>query len=919
MILACHNLNKSFGDHLIVRDGSFHVEDREKAALVGVNGAGKSTIFKMIVGELPLDGGDVILTKGKTLGYLAQHQNLDTQNTIYEELKTAKSDIISLEEQIRSIELELKSLTGDELNTRLNTYNRLMSEFENKNGYAYESEITGVLKGLGFTEEDFSKPTDTLSGGQKTRVSLGKLLLTKPDILLLDEPTNHLDLNSISWLETYLLNYPGAVLIVSHDRFFLNRVVTKVIEIEHGSVRMYDGNYKAYAQKKQMIRDAQLKEYLNQQREIKHQEAVIEKLRSFNREKSIKRAESREKLLSKITPVEKPAEAVKEMHFTLEPSEISGNDVLSIQSLGKQFDSQVLFRDISFEIKRGEHVAIIGDNGTGKTTLLKILNQVVEPDTGSFTLGSKVQIGYYDQEHHVLHNEKTIFDEISDDYPTLTNTQIRNTLAAFQFTGDDVYKLIRDLSGGEKGRVSLAKLMLSEANFLILDEPTNHLDMESISWLETYLLNYPGAVFIVSHDRYFLDKVVTKVVEIEAGNMRMYSGNYSAYALKKAQLRDAQYKAYLNQQRDIKHQEAVIAKLKSFNREKSIKRAESREKMLDKVQRIDKPQEIQNQMRISLEPRFVSGNDVLTVESLSKSFPGQTLFSDISFEIKRGERVALIGNNGTGKTTMLKIINGLIDADSGRFTLGSKVQIGYYDQEHHVLHMEKTIFEEISDAYPTLTETEIRNMLAAFLFTGDDVFKLISALSGGERGRVSLAKLMLSEANFLILDEPTNHLDIASKEILEEALNSYTGTVFYVSHDRYFINQTATRILDLTNQAIVNYIGDYDYYLEKKEELTEKYAPAAAQAVTEAKQASDNKLSWQQQKEEQARQRKRENELKKVEARIEELETRDKEIDETMILPDICTNVAECAKLSKEKAAITEELEGLYEKWEELA
>ena len=399
----------------------------------------------------------------------------------------------------------------------------------------------------------------------------------------------------------------------------------------------------------------------------------------------------------------------------------------------------------------------------------------------------------------------------------------------------------------------------------------------------------------------------------------MYSGNYSAYALKKAQLRDAQYKAYLNQQRDIKHQEAVIAKLKSFNREKSIKRAESREKMLDKVQRIEKPLEIQNQMRISLEPRYISGNDVLTVEGLSKAFPGQTLFSNISFDIKRGERVALIGNNGTGKTTMLKILNGLVDADSGRFALGSKVQIGYYDQEHHVLHMEKTIFQEISDTYPTLTETEIRNMLAAFLFTGDDVFKLISALSGGERGRVSLAKLMLSEANFLILDEPTNHLDIASKEILEEALNSYTGTVLYVSHDRYFINQTATRILDLTNQAIVNYIGDYDYYLEKREELTEKYAPAAAQAEAEVKQTSDNKLSWQQQKEEQARQRKRENELKKVEARIEELETRDKEIDETMVLPEICTNVAECARLSKEKTAITEELEGLYEKWEELA
>ena len=412
--------------------------------------------------------------------------------------------------------------------------------------------------------------------------------------------------------------------------------------------------------------------------------------------------------------------------------------------------------------------------------------------------------------------------------------------------------------------------------------------------------------------------LIHDIVEIEAGEMRIYSGNYSAYALKKAQLRDAQYKAYLNQQREIRHQEAVITKLRSFNREKSIKRAESREKLLNKMQRVEKPVEVQNQMRISLEPRLISGNDVLSVENLSKSFPGQTLFTDISFEIKRGERIALIGNNGTGKTTILKILNGIVDSDAGKFTLGSKVQIGYYDQEHHVLHMEKTIFQEISDTYPTLTETEIRNMLAAFLFTGDDVFKLISSLSGGERGRVSLAKLMLSEANFLILDEPTNHLDIASKEILEEALNSYTGTILYVSHDRYFINQTATRILDLTNQTIVNYIGDYDYYLEKRDEMTEKYAPAP-ETETEAKQVSDNKLSWQQQKEEQALKRKRENELKKVEARIEVLEARDREIDETMVLPDVCTNVAECTKLSREKAAIAEELETLYEQWEELA
>lgn len=642
MILACHNLKKAFGEHIIVKDGSFHIEEREKAAFVGVNGAGKSTILKMIIGEEPTDGGNIIITKGKTLGYLAQQQNLDSKNSIYEEVKTAKSDLIALEQQIRSIEHELKELSGSDLEARLDTYNRLMSEFESKNGYAYESEITGVLKGLGFTEDEFSKMTSTLSGGQKTRVSLGKLLLTKPDILLLDEPTNHLDLNSIAWLETYLLNYPGAVFIVSHDRFFLNRVVTKVVEIENGNLRMYSGNYKDYADKKKLIRDAQMKEYLKQQQEIKHQEAVIEKLRSFNREKSIKRAESREKLLDKITPVEKPMDVSTEIHFSLEPSCISGNDVLSIEHLSKQFDQQILFKDINFEIKRGEHVAIIGDNGTGKTTLLKILNGIVDADDGSFTLGTKVKIGYYDQEHHVLHDNKTIFEEISDDYPNLTNTQIRNTLAAFQFTADDVFKQIRDLSGGEKGRVSLAKLMLSEANFLILDEPTNH-------------------------------------------------------------------------------------------------------------------------------------------------------------------------------------------------------------------------------------------------------------------------------------------LDITSKEILEQALNDYTGTILYVSHDRYFINQTASRILELVNQSFVNYIGNYDYYLEKKEILTAAYttAPVASSnptaKTTASSTATESKLSWQEQKEAQAKERKRKNELKKTEERIAVLEERNLEIDELLTHEEIYSNSVKCQELANEKAANEEELESLYEKWEELA
>ena len=533
MILACHNLNKAFGEHTIVCDGSFHIEDREKAALVGINGAGKSTILKMIIGEEPLDGGDVILAKGKTLGYLAQRQDLTSGNTIYEEVKSAKADIFAMEAQIRSIEHELKHLEGEELQSRLETYNRLQSEFDARNGYACESEITGVLKGLGFTEDDFNKQTDTLSGGQKTRVSLGKLLLTSPDILLLDEPTNHLDLNSIAWLETYLINYSGAVFIVSHDRYFLNRVVTKVVEIDNAQVRMYLGNYKDYAMKKQQIRDAQLKEYMNQQREIKHQQAVIDKLKSFNREKSIKRAESREKALNKIDVLEKPTEYNADMRLSIEPEIISGNDVLTLKDVSKSFGNKSLFHGLSADIFREERVALIGPNGTGKTTLLKIICKKISNNGGTISLGAGVSIGYYDQAQDNLDDSKTIFDEISDAYPDLNNTKIRNTLAAFLFYGEDVFRPISSLSGGEKGRVSLAKLMLSHANFLILDEPTNHLDIQSKEILESAMNAYTGTILYVSHDRYFINKTATRILEISDHGLTSYPGNYQDYIAQK--------------------------------------------------------------------------------------------------------------------------------------------------------------------------------------------------------------------------------------------------------------------------------------------------------------------------------------------------------------------------------------------------
>lgn len=639
--------------------------------------------------------------------------------------------------------------------------------------------------------------------------------------------------------------------------------------------------------------------------------------------------------------------------------------ILACQNINKAFGTNIILKDASFHIEEKEKAAIVGINGAGKSTLLKIIMKQIPADSGDVILAKDRTIGYLAQ-HEAVSSGNTVYEELlevkkdifdlerhirtlelqmkSEDGAELEQTlelynrlntefeqkngyacksELVGVLKGLGFSENEFSKQVDTLSGGQKTRVALGKLLLAKPDLILLDEPTNHLDMQSIAWLENFLINYSGAVIIVAHDRYFLNRVVTKVVEIDHAKATTFLGNYSAYAEKKAQLRDAQLKAWMNQQREIRHQQEVIDKLKSFNREKSIKRAESREKMLGKMEVLDRPDTEVQELKLSLEPRFPSGNDVLTVEGLSKSFGEHTLFTDLDFEIKRGERVALIGNNGTGKTTILKIINQLLSADAGSFTLGSKVCIGYYDQEHHVLHMEKTLFEEISDDYPTLTNTEIRNVLAAFLFTGDDVFKRISDLSGGERGRVSLAKLMLSEANFLILDEPTNHLDIASKEILEEALNSYTGTVFYVSHDRYFINQTATRILELTNQAVVNYIGDYDYYLEKKEELTEKYAPVQQETVTVQETApataSEGKLTWQQQKEEQARKRKQEAELKKTEARIEELETRDKEIDETLVLPDVCTNVGRCAELSREKDKIQQELEELYEKWETLA
>ena len=539
MILNATNISKSFGSNEIIKDATFLVNEHEKVAIVGVNGAGKTTLLKILTGEESADSGSITLAKDAKLGYLRQINNVDSALSIIDELYTVIEPILNMEKRMSQMQEDMKHLTGSELEELYSSYTALTHSYELMDGYAAKSRVVGILKGLGFEEIDFDRKINTLSGGQKTRVFLAKLLLEEPDIILLDEPTNHLDLRSIEWLESYLLNYKGAVIIVSHDRYFLDKIVSKVIDIENGNVQMYLGNYTDFSNKKQMLLDAKMKEYLNQQQEIKHQEAVITKLKQFNREKSIKRAESRQKQLEKIERVEAPQTYSENMRLSLDISKESGKDVLTVHNLSKSFDQKKLFWDINFEIKRGERVAIIGDNGTGKTTLLKIINGLLEPDTGEVIYGSNVSVAYYDQEHQVLHMDKTLFDELSDTYPEMTNTQIRNILAAFLSTGEDVYKKIADLSGGERGRVSLVKLMLSKANFLLLDEPTNHLDIVSKDVLENALNNFPGTVCYVSHDRYFINKTATRILDLTENRLLNYIGNYDYYIEKREAVEEA--------------------------------------------------------------------------------------------------------------------------------------------------------------------------------------------------------------------------------------------------------------------------------------------------------------------------------------------------------------------------------------------
>ncbi len=618
MILQCSHINKAFNGEDILTDISFHINDTEKAAIVGVNGSGKSTLLKILMQEYEADGGDVIIRKDAVVGYLAQNQNFESGHTILEEMQDAKKEVIALEKQIQELTEQMNNATGDTLEALIRQCDTLRHRFEQMNGYAYQSELVGVLKGLGFESSDFTKPVDSLSGGEKTRVALAKMLLQEPDLILLDEPTNHLDMKAIRWLEGYLSGYKGAVVIVAHDRYFLDKIVTKVIEIRQHHALVFEGTYSQFSEKKQALLDTQMKQYLNQQAQIKHQEQVIAKLRSFNREKSIKRAESREKMLDKMERLEKPVEENSQMSLLFSPRIQSGNDVLDVHGLSKQFDQDVLFRDIDFELKRGERVAIIGDNGSGKTTLLKIINGLLDADAGSIHLGTNVEIGYYDQAHQVLHMEKTVFDEIQDTFPTMNNTQVRNTLAAFLFTNDDVFKQVKNLSGGERGRVSLAKLMLSDANFLILDEPTNHLDIDSKEILEHALNHFEGTVLFVSHDRYFINQTATRILDLTHQQIVSYIGNYDYYLEKKDAVEQAQLKPVEADATTTAKTAAQDTKLSWQQQKEEQARLRKKENAIHKIEEEIETLETRNDALDQQLTDPANGTDLVLLQSIAK-------------------------------------------------------------------------------------------------------------------------------------------------------------------------------------------------------------------------------------------------------------------------------------------------------------
>ena len=914
IILQGNKIERSFSGDVLFDNINIQVDEKDRIALVGRNGAGKSTLLKILVGEEAPTSGEINTKRDLSLSYLAQDSRFESENTIFDEMLHVFDDVRSMESRLRKMEMQMAELTGDAFDKLMSDYDRLSEEFRVKGGFTYEAEIKAILNGFKFDESMWQMKISELSGGQNTRLALAKMLLEKPELLVLDEPTNHLDIETIAWLENYLVNYQGALIIVSHDRYFLDKVATVTLDLTKHSLDRYVGNYSKFMDLKAEKLALEAKNYEKQAKEIAKLEDFVQ--RNLVRASTTKRAQARRKQLEKMERLDKPSAGQKSANMTFHADKVSGNVVLTVTDAAIGYDDQILSEPINIDVKKFDAIAIVGPNGIGKSTLIKSIVGQIPFIKGTSTYGANVEVGYYDQTQSNLTRTNTVLDELWNDFSTTPEVEIRNRLGAFLFSGDDVKKSVSMLSGGERARLLLAKLSMQNNNFLILDEPTNHLDIDSKEVLEDALIDFDGTLLFVSHDRYFLDKVATVTLDLTKHSLDRYVGNYSKFMDLKAEKLATEAKNFEKQQKEIAKLEDFVNR--NIVRASTTKRAQARRKQLEKMERLDKPTEGQKSANMTFHADKVSGNVVLTVRDAAIGYDDEILSEPISLDVKKMDAIAIVGPNGIGKTTFIKSVVGKLPFIKGTSTYGANVEVGYYDQTQSALTPSNTVLDELWNDFATTPEVEIRNRLGAFLFSGDDVKKSVSMLSGGEKARLLLAKLSMENNNFLILDEPTNHLDIDSKEVLENALIDFDGTLLFVSHDRYFINRVATKVMEISEDGATIYLGDYDYYLEKKAELEElaRLEAEENQVSEEVQVASAGASDYQAQKANQKEMRKLSRRIEQIENELETIEERLEEISAAMLETN---DVAELSDLQKELDDLSVSQEALMEEWSDLS
>ncbi|HAP11766.1 MAG TPA: energy-dependent translational throttle protein EttA [Afipia sp.] len=814
-MIRLDNISKQNGHQILFIEASAALQRGEKVGLVGPNGSGKTTLFRMITGQELPDEGQVAVDRGVTIGYFSQDVGEMSGRSAVSEVMDGAGPVSSVAAELKELEAAMADPDkADEMDAIIERYGEVQHRFEELDGYALEGRAREVLAGLSFSQEMMDGDVGALSGGWKMRVALARILLMRPDAMLLDEPSNHLDLESLIWLEEFLKGYEGMLLMTSHDREFMNRIVTKVVEIDGGSLTSYSGNYEFYEQQRALAEKQQQAQFERQQAMLAKEIKFIERFKA--RASHAAQVQSRVKKLDKIERVEPPKRR-QTVAFEFLPAPRSGEDVVSLKNVHKGYGSRSIYEGLDFSVRRRERWCVMGINGAGKSTLLKLVAGSTEPDNGMVSLGGSVKMGYFAQHAmDLLDGERTVFEELEYSFPQAGQGSLRALAGCFGFSGDDVEKRCRVLSGGEKARLVMAKMLFDPPNFLVLDEPTNHLDAESVSWLEGHLRNYPGAILIVTHDRYFLDNVTGWILELDRGKGIPYEGNYSQWLVQKQKRLEQEGREDAAHQKTLAREQEWIASSPKARQAKSKARYQRYEDLLKQA---SEKQTQTAQIIIPVAERL--GNNVVDFEGLSKGFNDRLLIDNLTFKLPPGGIVGVIGANGAGKTTLFKMITGQEKPDAGTITIGETVHLGYVDQSRDALDGKKTVWEEISGGNDLILlgkkEVNSRGYCSAFNFKGADQQKKVGALSGGERNRVHLAKMLKSGANVLLLDEPTNDLDVDTLRALEEALEDFAGCAVIISHDRWFLDRIATHILAFEGDSHVEWFeGNFQDYEKDK-------------------------------------------------------------------------------------------------------